>query len=133
MKALVIVVVVALLAIYLVLSLRKLWHSVRSAMNMGARVGGQLSEPFSKYPPLPADPPLASPFEEERRVAAWQDLRRVHRTRTLLRNARMRRATSRWQAIDPQAHPYSHLDRKAAKKAWTQRRGEHAASSIPDA
>ncbi|MFT0847146.1 hypothetical protein VR010_05240 [Actinomycetaceae bacterium L2_0104] len=121
MKILIVVVVIALLAVYLVLSVRRLWRSVRSAMAIGGELGGKMAEPFSKYPPLPADPPLASPFESERREAARKDRQRVRDERGRLRTARLRRATLRWSVIDPNVHPYAHLDRRQAKEAWTAR------------
>ena len=121
MKILIVVVVIALLAVYLAASLRRLWRSVRSAVKMGGELGGKMAEPFSKYPPLPADAPLASPFEPERRAAARQDRQRVRGERGRLRTARLRRATFRWRNIDPHVHPYAHLDRRQAKEAWTAR------------
>ncbi len=137
MKVLIIVValvlVLAALGYYAFLSGRRLWRSVREATSTGANAGARLAEPFSTYPPLPADLPLASPFVEERRVAAWQDLRRVHRTRRALRNARLSRATNRWQAIDPRDDAFAHLDRRAARQSWELRRQARNASATSDA
>lgn len=129
MKIIIAIVVVALLILYLFLSGRKLWRAVNAAMTLLASIGTRLSEPLGKYPALPVDPPLASPFEPQRRVAAWQDLQRVNGVRRELRRSRLSRSMDRWETIDPEMEPYVRLNRQTAKKTWEQRRSVRFESS----
>ncbi len=134
MKALIITLIVVLvlagLGYYAFLNGRKLWRSVQAALGLVGELGTKVSEPFSKYPPLPAPEPLASPFERERRVAAWQDLQRVHAERSRLRQARVKRATGRWDRVDVSSEPFTRLDRAAAKEKWAQRKEMRAAAKL---
>ena len=58
MKALIITLIVVLvitgLGYYAFLNGRKLWRSVQAALGRVGELGTKVSEPFSKYPPLPA-------------------------------------------------------------------------------
>ena len=134
MKALIItlivVLVIAALGYYAFLNGRKLWRSVKAALGLAGELGTKVAEPFSNYPPLPAPEPLASPFERERRVAAWEDLQRVHAERSRLRRARVKRATGRWDRINVNREPYSRLHRATAKARWAQRKDMRAASKL---
>lgn len=127
---LVVVLVLAALGYYAFLNGRKLWRSVQAALGLGATIGGQLAEPFSKYPPRPAPEPIASPFERERRIAALDDLQRVHAVRSRLRRARVKRAAGRWGSIDVTSEPYTRLDRAAAKANWALRQEIRAAAKL---
>ena len=134
MKALIItlivVLVIAALGYYAFLNGRKLWRSVQAAMGLAGDIGTKVTEPFSKYPPLPAPEPIAPPFEKERRAAALQDLQRVHAERTRLRRARLKRVASRWGRIDVAQEPSTRLDRATAKANWAQRKEIRAAAKL---
>lgn len=126
MKVLLIIVitiaVLAALAAYLFFSVRGTYRAAKRGLATVTQAGQQLSEPFSSYDALPADPPLASPFEAERRARAVADLRRVAATRTANRAARLDRSQARWAMPETDPTFEQRFDLPLAKARWEEQK-----------
>jgi len=115
---LVTLIVLACLGAYLFTSVRSVFRSGKRGMEILSNAGQELTAPFSKYEPLPADEPIASPFEAERRAQAVDDLRRVAAVRDENRAARLDRSQPRWKAgVNP-----DRFDLPRAKARWEERK-----------
>ncbi|MGO1591451.1 MAG: hypothetical protein ACTHW1_06680 [Ancrocorticia sp.] len=115
---LVTLVVLACLVLYAFFSGRAVFRSGKRAMTIVTDAGTHLAEPFSRYEPLPADDPIASPFLPERRAQAIADLRRVAAVRAVNRRARLERSTARWAVgINP-----DRFDLPRARARWEERK-----------